>query len=263
PTFPVAGGPITYTVTVTNTGPSSAQGVFMTDVLPAEVTATGASGCQVTPSEVTCVIGTMAPGTVRQFVITGTVSPDAPGVITNTASAFGTTPDTNTNNNTKKDQAFVIRSVTLAVTKTHEPQTPTAGQEVTFTIGVTNNGPSRATGVVITDLLPPELTATSASLGCTVTSHLVTCPVGSLEPSKTVEVTVTAMVSPSARGDVTNTGCADSNESSPTCQPDVVTVRGQSVLTVNKSDSPDPVTAGNPIAYTIVVTNPQGPSTAT
>src|SRR5439155_26168731 len=198
PTFPVAGGPITYTVTVTNTGPSSAQGVVMTDVLPAEVTATGASGCQVTPSQVTCVIGTMAPGTVRQFVITGTVSPDALGVITNTASAFGTTPDTNTNNNTKRDQAFVIRSVALAVTKTHEPQTPTAGQEVTFTIGVTNNGPSRATGVVITDLLPPELTATSASLGCTVTSHLVTCPVGSLEPSKTVEVTVTAMVSPSA-----------------------------------------------------------------
>ena len=33
----------------------------------------------------------------------------------------------------------------------------TFGQNVTFTINVNNNGPNNATGVVVTDLLPPGL----------------------------------------------------------------------------------------------------------
>ena len=53
-----AGGPITYTVTVSNSGPSTAFAVQLTDQAPPEVTVTGAAsthdGCTFSGTEVTC-----------------------------------------------------------------------------------------------------------------------------------------------------------------------------------------------------------------
>ena len=47
----------------------------------------------------------------------------------------------------------------IAVTKTVNNATPSVGQDVTFTITVTNNGSVNATGVQVTDLLCPVDTA--------------------------------------------------------------------------------------------------------
>ena len=51
----------------------------------------------------------------------------------------------------------------LAVTKTVNNPTPNVGQTVVFTVGVRNNGPSQATGVVLGDDLPTGLTFVSAT----------------------------------------------------------------------------------------------------
>src|SRR5262249_7125362 len=54
-------------------------------------------------------------------------------------------------------------SADLAVTKTDTPDPVVAGQSLTYTISVTNNGPSDAEGVTLTDNFPPGLTFQGAN----------------------------------------------------------------------------------------------------
>src|SRR5439155_1082126 len=64
------------------------------------------------------------------------------------------------------------------------------------------------------------------------------------------------------RGVLDDTACARAQESSRACESETTTVQGGTALAVNKTDDPDPATAGGPITYTITVTN-TGPSSAT
>jgi uncharacterized repeat protein (TIGR01451 family) len=51
----------------------------------------------------------------------------------------------------------------LSVTKTASPDPVTTGNDLTYTVTVTNNGPDPATSVTVTDNLPPETTFVSCS----------------------------------------------------------------------------------------------------
>jgi uncharacterized repeat protein (TIGR01451 family) len=120
----------------------------------------------------------------------------------------------------------------LSVTKTDSPDPVKAGQNLTYTITVRNNGPDAATGVTLTDQLPRN-----AGFGSASTTQ-GTC---SLKPSKTEVacnlgtvasggiVTVTIMVKPNKKGQITNTA------------------------TVSASSPPDPNTANNTATATTTV----------
>ncbi|MFD0279673.1 hypothetical protein ACFVHB_38075 [Kitasatospora sp. NPDC127111] len=106
---PVAGGAnLTYTVTVRNNGPTSAEEVALTDALPANgrfVSATAGTGSCVTPpvgstDSVKCTIGTLASGATATVTVVVKALNTGPGGITNTARATSTTPDPATDNNT-------------------------------------------------------------------------------------------------------------------------------------------------------------------
>jgi uncharacterized repeat protein (TIGR01451 family) len=96
----------------------------------------------------------------------------------------------------------------LSVTKTASPDPVNAGQNLTYTITVRNNGPDAATGVTLSDQLPRN-----AGYGSASTSQ-GTC---SLKPSKTEvgcnlgtvasggTVTVTIVVKPNKKGPLANT----------------------------------------------------------
>ncbi len=66
----------------------------------------------------------------------------------------------------------------LSVTKTDSPDPVTVGNNLTYTVTITNNGPGGATGVVLTDTLPVGVTfvsATPSQGSCGEASGVVTC----------------------------------------------------------------------------------------
>ena len=94
------GNPLTYTVTVTNDGPSTATGVRMTDTLPATVSFVSAVPSQGTcsgKSTVTCNLGILVSG--GSATVTLVVAPTQAGSISNTATVSANEPDPDTSNN--------------------------------------------------------------------------------------------------------------------------------------------------------------------
>jgi uncharacterized repeat protein (TIGR01451 family) len=65
---------------------------------------------------------------------------------------------------------------------------------VTYTIVVTNSGPSTATNVTVTDTLPTGMTFQSASTGFTNAAGVVTGNIASIASGQSATVTVTATV---------------------------------------------------------------------
>jgi uncharacterized repeat protein (TIGR01451 family) len=111
---PVRGGQnLTYTIVVTNNGPSTATGVTMDDQLPKNAgfasAATTKGSCTAKPSRsmVTCALGDMAAGT--SAIVTIVVKSPTKGTITNKASVTATSPpDPNTGNNTATATTTVL-----------------------------------------------------------------------------------------------------------------------------------------------------------
>ena len=97
----------------------------------------------------------VAPGAGNAITLTvsGIVSPDATGDLTNTATATagaGST-DANTGNNSATDTDTPgVSQVDLAIAKTDGQTAYVPGTPISYTITVTNAGPSTATGVTIT-----------------------------------------------------------------------------------------------------------------
>jgi uncharacterized repeat protein (TIGR01451 family) len=86
-----------------------------------------------------------------------------------------------------------VPTADLALTMTG-PATSAVDRAVTFAIGVRNDGPDTATGVVVTDTLADGLqlvTANAGSIACTGT-QIVSCPIGTLARGATAAVTVIA-----------------------------------------------------------------------
>ncbi|MFP5247464.1 MAG: C25 family cysteine peptidase, partial [Thermoanaerobaculia bacterium] len=113
-----------------------------------------------------------------------------------------TSPEPNLANNTASASTTVQRRVDIAITKvTNDPGPDNAfmeGETLTYTIQITNNGPSRATNVVMTDPLPAGFTFGSVVPGgptCTQSSGTVTCTFASMNPGATNAITISGTIS--------------------------------------------------------------------
>ncbi|OGO12505.1 MAG: hypothetical protein A2Y53_01860 [Chloroflexi bacterium RBG_16_47_49] len=124
---------------------------------------------------------------------------------------------TDDNCNTQIDEGCNIYA-DLSITNTDLPDpVPTAGQDLTYTITVTNNGPAYATGVTVTDVLDASLTLVSVtpSQGAPCTgAGTVTCNLGSMVNGSIASVTVVATTG-TTLSMIGNTASVTANETDP------------------------------------------------
>lgn len=264
-----AGGAYTWTVTVTNHGPSVVDGAAFTDHLPSGFTLTTASGATCTgTATIECALGTLNVGQSVEVTLAGTLDPSlAAGLaLTNTATVHSTTTDENPDNDEASASTTIERSTALRIEKVAARPVVSLGELAVFQITVVNDGPSDASGIVVTDTLPAGLTfaAGSSDTTCTASGSTVTCTPGLvLAPGEQLTLTIAASTDPSGEtGSVTNTATATSAEN-PDGVTDTVDVTLQRTADVDvvKTMRPTNAVAGETVMWDIVVTN-SGPSSA-
>jgi uncharacterized repeat protein (TIGR01451 family) len=92
----------------------------------------------------------------------------------------------------------------LALSKSATPDPAIVGNDLTYTLVVTNLGPNIATSVTVTDRLPARVdfvSATPSQGTCTQIAGIVTCDLGDVATRATVDITV----NPTAIGSICNT----------------------------------------------------------
>jgi len=264
-----------YTITVSNIGTQGATGVLLTDSLPAGTTFVSASdGGAHVAGVVTWPAFDLGAGASVQRTVTVTVNdPAALGqsTILNTAMASddgsnGVDPDLGNNSDTDTD---TLIHADLGVSKTDSPDPVLAGETVTYTVSVINNGPATDPNVVVVDTLPAAFTFVSAvpSVGtCNEASGIVTCGLGPMLSSGTATITIVCDVpSDTPVGAYNNSVVVSGDESDPDPSNDSdiedTTVTTEADLGITKTDLPDPVVAGEVLTWTLDVVN-NGPSDA-
>ena len=266
---PTAGQTISYTLVVGNNGPSDGTGIQVHDELPASLNAvsTNRSECVVTaPRTIDCAFPTLASGDTETIVVTATVPASQPaGGLDNTASVSGAEPDTDPTNNTDTVTAVVDQGADLSITKTADVNPVSAGELLTYTLTIHNDGPSNASGVEIIDDLPAGVTFDSASPGCTFAAGTVTCAVGALAAGGDAVRTVTVRVDDATTGTLVNNAEVTSTTPDPDPTDNETTtttdVESGADLEIDKSASPANPAPGATVTYTLTVTN-NGPQDA-
>src|SRR5581483_5924902 len=160
---PNVGDTITYTVTLTNTGPDAASGVAVSDRLPAGLTFVSATPSQGSYDAATgaWAVGGLGNGLTATLLLSALVR--SPAAQTNTATVSAADQfDPNTANNTAGVTETPQRA-DLALAKSVDHAKPNVGDTVTFTLTLTDQGPDPATGVVVADPLPPGLSFVAAA----------------------------------------------------------------------------------------------------
>jgi uncharacterized repeat protein (TIGR01451 family) len=210
-----AGDNVTYQVTVTNTGPTAQAGVTVQDDFPGAtlVSATAPGACTGTTT-VTCSLGTIAAGgsAVATIVVTSPSTVPASGNLVNTASS----PP---GQNPVSTATTVVVAPSLSTTISDSPDPVTAGNDVQYTLTVTNNGIATVPNAHVVDTLPPGTSLFSAPANCSGTGP-VDCALGSLAvgASAEVQLVVTSPATVPDGGTITNTAVATPGDNTPATQ---------------------------------------------
>ena len=233
----VAGTVLTYTLTVTNSGPSAAPNVVLQDVLPIEVKLLSAvaspgscSGTTVPgdPAQpLTCNLGTLVNGGSATVTVRVSVNADVPDgrTLVNNASVKSDFSDPNNANNNATALTKVQAQANLKIVKTSDAPSYKPSSLITYTVTVTNNGASKALAVAAVDNLPSTRQAIylTDTGGCTKSGLTLTCQLGDMDPGTTRSFNINMTVK-GARGNVSNTVTATSSTVDPDTSDNVSTL---------------------------------------
>ena len=201
----VAGMQLTYRITVSNNGDTPAQNVHLTDLLPAHTTfftesqSGGVPATQVsTPpvgqgGTVDFLIPTLDPFTSSSFTLKLNVDSNTPEGVTITNVPVATTStqgDPNPANNSVSLGELVTTRADLQINKTG-PATVIAGNNLVYTVKITNNGPSDSQNVDLLDDVPALTTFVSAVQTSGPTFSIVSPQLGK---TGTISATIPSLV---------------------------------------------------------------------
>jgi len=255
----IAGTSLTYTLTVNNSGPDDATGVTVTDTLPSGIIFVSDSHTHGGYDNGTGVwtVGNLASSDSATLTLLFTVDSSLTGTLSNRVDVSGNESDPNDDDNTATEPTVVNSVANLEITKS-APATVEAGEQLTYTLTFTNNGPSDATSVVITDALDSDVDYVSASPAPTGFSsgdpYWNHTP---LEPGNSDQITLCVQAHRPLPNNtpLNNTAWLDADQIAPISAAAETTVQSRPVLTITKIDHTDPITAGDNLIYTIVITN--------
>ncbi len=168
----VVGDDVTFTLRVTNDGPSDATGVQVTDKLPAGLAyLSNDSGGSYTANSGVWNVGTIASGASKTLKIKARVT--RAGANTNSAEVTASDqpdPDSAPGNDdaSEDDQASATvggTQIDLSLTNVVADGTIARGETTTFTVTVRNDGSADATGVSVSDAIPAGLTVIGSNVG--------------------------------------------------------------------------------------------------
>src|SRR5439155_1599387 len=154
---------ITYTLTVTNNGPSDATGVSLSDAIPAGTSFVSASsGDHTTALHARWNLTTITRRANKTVTLVVKVDSSRTTNISNTASTTSGMFDPDTSDNTATELTTFNTSAHPPLTTPFPYTTLFRSNNITYTLTVTNNGPSDATGVSLSDAIPAGTSFVSA-----------------------------------------------------------------------------------------------------
>ncbi|WP_426572221.1 DUF7507 domain-containing protein [Aquihabitans sp. McL0605] len=219
-TLAAPGGDVTFNVSVTNT--STAEPVTLTDLTD---TIEGGTAFDITSTSAPIVSTTCATGGViaigGHYDCSFTLAVNGDEAKTEADVVDATAVDDEGNPATAGDGAVtsITASADLAVDKALVGDTLTAGKPGSYTLTITNDGPSTAAAPVVVDTLPDGLTATAASgdgWACGIDGQVVTCTRALLASGEESVVTVDVTVDASVVGkDIVNVADVSSDTDDP------------------------------------------------
>ncbi|NNK98790.1 MAG: DUF11 domain-containing protein, partial [Xanthomonadales bacterium] len=203
----IPGQTITYSITITNGGPDDATGVLVADTfdpvifdVPAISWTCGivGTGSCADPGPTSGDISTSVDldvSAVATFTVSAPTKAEATGTVSNTVTTTVVNevdPDTGNNSATDSDTVLAPQA-DLSLTKTVDNAAPQAGETIVFTLTLANAGPSIATNVQVTDLLPAGYTYVSDDGGGSYISGTGIWTAGSVPAAggATLNITVT------------------------------------------------------------------------
>jgi uncharacterized repeat protein (TIGR01451 family) len=276
------GGSVTYTITASNSGPSNATGATVADTFPASLTCTwtcaGAGGGTCTAAgsgNLNDTVNLPSGGSVT-YTASCTLSAAATGTLSNTATVTapaGVTDPAPGNNSATDTDTVGAQQADLQVTKVDTPDPVVPGGNITYTITVTNAGPSSAANVVLSDTLQPgtplvSLTSPagwscpafppgfSGTISCSNPSFGVGSAVFTLTVSTSPGLTTGTVISNTAS---VTSSTADSNPGNDSATATTTVAPNPGAVTLTKTAFPFPsVVAGTGLLYSITATNATG-----
>ena len=269
------GDEVRFKLTVSNHGPDTATRVLVRELVPPGLTLTSADpsrgACGGSAVNFSCLVGRLRAGEQFTIDLTAVTGADTGGrTLVNRAVVSGRQRDINLANNSDRAEVQVIPLVDIVVAKSTAASQIEAGGNATFLVVVRNDGPSDATGVVLRDFLPTELTPVSATPTQGTCETPVSCTLGAIPAGGAAQIVVVASSDASLAGrTVTNTAAAfatekDSDLANNSDSAPVTFVAPPPLpadVVVTKTASSQIVNVGDTLTYTVTARN-RGPGPA-
>jgi uncharacterized repeat protein (TIGR01451 family) len=203
------GSDVTYSITVSNGGPDSAESVAVTNVLPASLSFVSSSSsqgaCSNSAAGVICNLGVLPGSAAANITIVATAN--SAGVATVSAGVRADVRDSFLANNSAIATTTVSGAADLAIAVVDSPDPVFINNTLTYTLSVSNTGPNTALGVTVSNTLPSGVTFASAVAsqgpGCSHSAGIVNCSLANIASGASATVTIQG-TTPSVVGTLTN-----------------------------------------------------------